>query len=278
MTAVGQVRVRELVAWGFDENALRPQLNVLLSKIGRAHDEVAGRDSWELKDPISRELPSGVKELLDQQLNRADLHIEMKGFDWTTGVADLRQLLAFQRRLVFDDHFSHAESPSHDDWPALVSFAFGPPVPITYRTLASNDSELLLQSENLNLQIRTCIECDHVPFRLHGGSPFFEVAEFGGRWFLRDGYHRAYRLMCAGVMHCPAVIVRTRTLAELGALQPWFFSEEILFGPSPPRVIDFLNDDLAIEYNRPRLLKTLRVTVGESVEPTPFAFPLGETK
>jgi hypothetical protein len=202
----------------------------------------------------------------------------MKGLDWSIGIVDLRLLIAFQRRLIFDDHFSHAESLAGDDWPALVALAFGPPIPITYHKLASNDSELVLQSENPNLQIRASDKHDHEPFRLHGGSPFFEVAEYSGRWFLRDGYHRAFRLMRAGVMHCPAIIVRARTLAELGASQPWFFSEGTLFSSHPPRVTDFLDHELTIEYSRPRLSKTLRITIQESIEPATFAFPSGETK
>ncbi len=275
--SVAQVRVRELVAWGLDENIFRPQLDALPLKIERAQGEIAMRGGFVLNDPISRDVPTSIRALLDQQIHRSDLHAEMKGLDWTTGIADLRQLLAFQRRLVFDDRFLHAEVPPPDDWPELVALAFGPPVPITYRKLASSESELLLQSENPNLQIRTPIECNQVPFLLHGGSPFFEVAEFGGRWFLRDGYHRAYRLLCAGVTLCPAVIVRARTLAELGPVQPWFFSEDTLFASHPPHVIDFLNDDLTIEYNRARLFKTLRFTIAESVEPALPSFTAGET-
>lgn len=278
MMPVAQVGVRELVAWGLDENIFRPELDALPLKIERARGEVVERGCYLLKDPIVRDVPITVMELLNQQIHRADLHSEMKGLNWTTGIVDIRQLLAFQRRLIFDNRFLHEEAPAPNDWPGLAALAFGPPVPITYRMLASNGSELLLQSENPNFQIRTSIDCDQVPFLMHGGSPFFEVAEFNGRWFLRDGYHRAYRLLSAGVKHCPAVIVRARTLAELGPVQPWFFSEETLFDPHPPRVIDFLNDELTIEYNRPRLLKTLRVTIAESVEPVPSAFTLGETK
>ena len=278
MMATEQVRVRELVAWGLDESPFRPQLDALPLKIERAHNWLAQRDAWVSNQPVNRDLQAFAHKLLDQQLDRADLHFEMKGLDWSIGIVDLRLLIAFQRRLIFDDHFSHAESPASDDWPALVALAFGPPIPITYRKLASNDSELVLQSENPNLQIRASARCDHEPFLLHGGSPFFEVAEFRGRWFLRDGYHRAFRLMRVGVVYCPAIIVRARTLAELGASQPWFFSEETLFGFHPPRVADFLDDELTIEYNRPRLFKTLRITIQESIEPAPFAFLSGEAK
>jgi hypothetical protein len=200
----------------------------------------------------------------------------MDGLDWTTGIVDLRRLLAFQRRLIFDDRFAGLKGPAPDDWLALVALAFGPPVPVAYRMLSSNQSELLLQSENPNLQIRTSIECNRHPFQLHGGSPFFEVAEFEGRWFLRDGYHRAYRLLRAGVMHSPAVIIKARTLGELGPVQPWFFSKETLFSKTPPLVTDFLHDDLTIDYTRPRLLKTLRVIIEECVEPGRPAFTSGE--
>jgi hypothetical protein len=262
-----QVRVRELVAWGLDENSFRPDIEALPTRIDSSRRKASGGDASVLSDPTLLEVPKPVLDLLEQQRSRSDLRSEMKGLDWITGIVDLRRLLAFQRRLIFDDQFPYLTVPASDDWLALVALTFGPPVPVEYRTLLSNESELLLQSENPNLQIRTSIECNRHSFQLHGGSPFFEVAEFGGRWFLRDGYHRAYRLLRAGVVHSPAVIIRARTIAELGPVEPWFFSEEILFSTTPPYVTDFLDDGLTIDYTRPRLLKTLRITIEERVEP-----------
>jgi hypothetical protein len=275
VTPLDQVCVRELAAWGVDENTFRPQIGGWSAKAELAHDEVAKRESFVTNDPILQDVPAFVMDLLEKQLHRADLHDEMKGLNWTTGIVDIRQLLAFQRRLIFDDRRPHEEVPSADDWPSLVAFAFGPPVPIGYRTLASNASELLLQSENPNLQLRTSTDPNHL-FLFHGGSPFFEVSEFRSRWFLRDGYHRAYRLLRAGIANFPAVIIRAQTLAELGPVQPWFFNEEILFGSHPPRVTDFLDDNITIEYTRQRLFKTLRVTMEESVEPALFTSNSGE--
>jgi hypothetical protein len=276
MTQAEQVRVRELVAWGLDQNAFRPQIDTLPMKIDHARNKVATRDGFILNEPTLRNISASAREFLVRQLHRADLHAEMKELDWTTGIVDLRQLLAFQRRLVFDDHFHSAYLPSPEDWATLAALAFGPSVPITYRMLASTESELLLQSENPNLQIRASTQPSHLSLLLHGGSPFFEVAEFGGRWFLRDGYHRAYRLVCGGIVNFPAVIIRARTFAELGPVHPWFFPEETLFSSHPPRVIDFLDDNLTIEYNRPRLFKTFRVTIEESVEPALFTSNSGE--
>jgi hypothetical protein len=93
------------------------------------------------------------------------------------------------------------------------------------------------------------------------------VAQYHDRWFLRDGYHRAYDLLQANIFRVPAVIVYATTLEELGATRPWFFNEETLFSATPPRVIDFLNDALTLEYNRPLLIKTVSVTIEESLAP-----------
>lgn len=59
------------------------------------------------------------------------------------------------------------------------------------------------------------------------------------------------------------MIVKARTLEELGASRPWFFAKEILLASSPPRIMDFLEDDLVLEYDRAPLLKTLRLTIEE---------------
>lgn len=130
----------------------------------------------------------------------------------------------------------------------------------------------VLRSSNPNLHFRTTGDAA-APLSIHAGGPFFEVACFRDRWFLRDGYHRAYNLFQAGVFEIPAVIVQARTIEELGATQPWFFSEDILFSEAPPYVSDFLSDDLIIEYDRPPLLKTLRITMEEILAP---ASPTGE--
>jgi hypothetical protein len=233
--------------------------------IDAARNMLTGPETF-ASDPTLTDVPVSMIDVLSRLGDRIDFRAEMGGLNWSTGIVDLRCLLAFQRRLVFDDRFLHPKPPAQDDWPALAALAFGPPVPFTYRTVVSTESLLVLQSENPNLRICMGTACDGPQLLLQGGSPFFEVAEFGGRWFLRDGYHRAYRLLRAGIMLFPAVLVRARSLTELGPVQPWFFPEETLFASRPPRVLDFLDDDLTIEYTRPRLLKTLRVTIEESVE------------
>jgi hypothetical protein len=61
--------------------------------------------------------------------------------------------------------------------------------------------------------------------------------------------------------------VRAETIEELGAGKPWFFPEGVLFSATPPYVCDFLNDNLVIEYRRPPLMKTIRISMEEILAP-----------
>jgi hypothetical protein len=164
-------------------------------------------------------------------------------------------------------------TPAANDWPALLALTFAPAQPPKYDISHDHASQvLLLRSNNPNLHVRIAGDVNS-PLRIHAGSPFFEVACFRDRWFLRDGYHRAFAFLRAGIFEIPAVIVQAKTIEELGATKPWFFSEEVLFSADPPRVLDFLDDNLILEYDRPPLIKTLRITMDETFT---SAVPTGE--
>ena len=264
------VHVRELAAWGLDLYEYRPDAFELrnVASPGRSptsrsplqqSNVLLGKDSLVLRDAFLA------------QAERPDLLGEMKGLTWSLGVVDLRPLVAFQRRLFFSSEMPPI--PAAKDWPALLALTFAPAQPVKYDVAHDPVSQvLLLRSNNPNLHVR--ITGDVIsPLRIHAGSPFFEVACFRDRWFLRDGYHRAFALLRTGVFEIPAVIVQAKTIEELGATKPWFFSEEVLFSANPPRVLDFLDDNLILEYDRPPLIKTLRITMDETFT---SAFPTGE--
>jgi hypothetical protein len=205
---------------------------------------------------------SELRKRFAEQESRTDLGAEMKGLDWFLGVIDLRLLLAFQRRITLDRQTQEPSMPAANDWDGLIDMCFGETKAVVCETVRS-DASVLFRSTNPNLHFRITGDSSN-PIAIHSGSPFFEVARYRGRWFLRDGYHRAYSCLQAGIYFLPAVLVRARTIAELGAVYPWFFPEEVLLSPQPPRVIDFLDDALVIEYHRSPLIKTLHITVEET--------------
>jgi hypothetical protein len=273
------VNIRELAAWDLDVYPWREQMMgraELAQRVAHARKRVCCRvvtgDSLDRAALLTAETLQ-QEEWLQPQRSRRELRAEMEGLDWSLGVVDLRRLIAFQRRLVIDPEMVPRHVPQPQDWQALSELAFEGRRSLEHRACSrridADTAEMRLHSSNPDLRIAVAqpFTGENLPLRLTGGSPFFEVAEYRGRWFLRDGYHRAFHMLRAGLSVGFAVIVRARTMDELGAVDPWFFSEEILFSTQPPMVTDFLEDDLVLTYARPRLRKTITVRIEESLEP-----------
>lgn len=254
------VHVRELAAWGLDTYSYRPKTYHPKSRtLPIRCDHVSP------SNVVLEQYTNDVQHLLHPQSLRSDLLEEMNGLQWSLGVIDIRALIAFQRRLFFDPDIPPAPIPAAHNWEDLIGLTFRPLSSPQYTCVKNvNTNVITIESTNPNVHIRTSSDASS-PLRIHAGGPFFEVATLRNRWFLRDGYHRAYSLLCAGVYEVPAVIVHAKTLEELGATQSWFFSEEILFSDSPPLVSDFVDESMVINYNRPPLIKTIRITIKESL-------------
>jgi hypothetical protein len=274
-----RVTIRELAAWDFDMYPWRDQFfypalldqraTVAATRLGH---EAPSHEPFGTEALLAEETRLH-KAILEEQRLRPTLLAEMRGLDWSLGVVDLRRLIAFQRRLVLDPEAPAAHIPKQEDWTGLCDLAFGGVRNMAHRVNVSssdgNGYTIQLHSTNPDLRIALTESSPEgtLPLMLTGGGPFFEVAEFRERWFLRDGYHRAYRMLRAGVTKGFAVIVHARTLEEMGAVEPFFFGEETLFAARPPRVIDFLEEDLVLTYERLRMRKTISVHIEESLEP-----------
>lgn len=72
---------------------------------------------------------------------------------------------------------------------------------------------------------------------------FVQVVRYRGRYFLTDGYHRALALLEKGITHIPVIvheILGSQNL-ELAERLP----DETILGTHPPRLPDYLRDDVA---------------------------------
>lgn len=258
--------ILELSAWGFDEV---PERSFALIDRAQARTEevLASRPAWDARSAIVHEIPAHLQEMLGLIAGRDDLQAEFQGLVWELGVVDLRLLVSFQRRLVLRDEFVESQDVA---WSSRIDLAF-PPHRSSYFAHMLSHNGLTLISENPDLTLRLHTKPDkELPFGLtiHHGSPFMEVGVYRGRWFLRDGYHRAYRLLRSGIVEMPAVIVHARTLEELGANQPWFFPEQVLFQNRPPLATDFQCDELLVRWRRPVRRKVIRIAITEEFEPS----------
>lgn len=256
----------ELAAWGLDDNPDRPADEGTTRAQTRAEEGVAALPDWNSRSPRIEALSVDIQNALNQNAVRDDLRAEFHGLAWTLGVVDLRRLVSFQRRLALNEE--PVDGAELRGWTARMQ------VSLPYRRTsefvsALHSSGLILSSENPDLTVRwqTTREDEGVfALRVRHGSPFMEVGCYRGRWFLRDGYHRAYRLLRAGIFETPAVIVQSATLNELGAEQPWFFPEHVLFSRRPPLVTDFLADELVLRWYRPARRKVIHVSITEDFE------------
>jgi hypothetical protein len=86
-------------------------------------------------------------------------------------------------------------------------------------------------------------------------SNFVQVTEFDSRFILKNGYHRAYAAMLAGRKYIPAIVSQISDFVETGAVRPGFFSRD--------RMVDFLNDSIAIGVKVRAMRKVIRLSVDE---------------
>jgi hypothetical protein len=66
-------------------------------------------------------------------------------------------------------------------------------------------------------------------------APWVQVVEFQGRYFLRNGYHRAYQLMLAGATHIPCITLKaTDYMRDVDLGGTLRFDPPLMLGPNPP--------------------------------------------
>lgn len=206
-------KIRELTAWGFDHPVDRGLLaeEQLRNAASRAHRRVAARSPYPADSPLSVEETKKLASLLAARKDAVALSGEFDGLAWELSIVDLRKLIAFQRRI----RLGHPDSrPIH----------------------RGAKSQQLLDLA--------------LPLHALCSSPYMEVSSYHGRWFLRDGYHRSFRLLKQGVCLVPCVVVHAETVAQMGAVGSRFFSQEVLFSEQPPMVTDFVEEGVTVCYCR----------------------------
>jgi len=280
------------LAWMNESDAL----SVLLGGAPAADDDIQEQYcSWQearaalMRRPSFRQstsLLSTVPHALEQKLSafqhRPDVLEALQGLEWSTGMVDLRYVLSFQRVVAHEEHANRASTVVPEDSGSLFAFCLPEPG-IEVRasgTIDHANKAITFSSQDRNFRIGDPLVVDLdvssgpgqpirkqkcVGFTVGFSMPFVQVIEYGGRWFLRDGYHRCYGLLRRSIYRIPCVLIKARDFTETGAAAPGFFSQEILFGDRPPFVVDFLDDSVARTTNRLAQQKVIRVAASEFV-------------
>jgi hypothetical protein len=105
-----------------------------------------------------------------------------------------------------------------------------------------------------------------VKFNIAGTPQLILASRVNGRYYLRNGMHRAYLLASLGIQHIPTVIIDEPILTPTATMFP-SFNNEILEASRPPVLADMFADDLTARIQILRTTKVVRIRVEEMLFP-----------
>jgi hypothetical protein len=250
--------IAHLVSGRADDPALLEQDR---ARIEAARKIVASRpdgiDQQDLVEPMPPELDAHVAAL---QLTSAAAFFSE---GWNVAIVDLARICAFQPVVHTEDAMERTSVVTDLITAATITLPLPQDngnLPVTYD---ENQKTLTAVSRNPNLRVRGLF-CGPVNgqtllgFHVEISPSFLQVVQYQERYYLRDGYHRAYGLLRRGVRRVPAFVRQIDTFEQLG-IQPGMLPHDAVFGERPPMLQDFLNDEVSGECMRPVHVKALTI-------------------
>ncbi len=285
--------VRCLLAWMTEAEAI----NTLLGHLPAAGENaLVQRQVWESARnannarppfrsarPALQEMPEELRDRGAAFSQRPDVAAAFQSMEWRVGLADLTEVLSYQKVVVEERAIERVDaSVRPGDLQSIFSFCLPDPVgPEALQGAMDHDQRgITFSSLNPNLRVAGLagseidvavvpggrpVKQNFIGFAINFGVPFVQVAEYNGRWFIRDGYHRCYGLLRRGITKVPCVFVKPRSFAELGAAAPAFFPYEVLFSERPPFLRDFLDDSVSVTTKQAAQRKVVRIRAEEFI-------------
>ena len=264
--ASGRVPGRALIAWldedeagrwlgGSEFQSSRDPLHREL--VRRARAAVAARPVYESGAVPGTALPADI----DHHLGLLRAHPESSQSIALMGepmLVDLARVVAAQKQILTADAEDRVRGASATDLLGLARLTL--PVPRREPIAWSFDSQrnaFVLSSPNPNLRVVghfnstvggevPGVVFDGFGFALSYQRSYMQVAVIAGRPVLRDGYHRAFGLLRAGIRCVPAFVKHYRSWDEAD-MPPGLLREEVCLGPRPPLLTDYLDDRVALD-------------------------------
>jgi len=209
-----------------------------------------------------------------RKLEQTSEFASMVSEGFSVAIADLSKLCALQP-YVYTDRFTDRIATTESeilagDLMALAALTL--PIPTIGKPPAAKfDEELqawILPSSNPNLRVIGPFNAELEPSGFAFGfivgvtTSFLQVSAFNGRYFLRDGYHRAYGLLARGIKHVP-VMLRDCATPEEFCPPPGMLPPEVCLGERPPMLTDYLDDHVAALIEMPASQKVIAIKASE---------------
>jgi hypothetical protein len=232
--------------------------------------KAAREPAW--RAPVERDLPAGCEAYV-AEVTAIPQAMLMGARPWAIRIVDLRRVVGFQMNIT-EERITLPGDLLRDDPCAVLRF--------TLRTPNANDmtivdnptvNEYTISGVDPNTRVMAKIRGDAplgplLGFVVGTGLPWVQVVSLQGRHVLRDGYHRVVGLLRAGITEVPAAVISGVEVADIGIPQSgFFFPPDLVLGPQPPLVADFLDDGLSRAGPAPTQVKVIRIRTDEFFVP-----------
>jgi hypothetical protein len=212
--------------------------------------------------------------------DRPEVQAAFHGVVWRPAVVDLSRVLSLQK-VIFTDGLEI--NPTQIDDTALTELCL-PREQVSPPSGALSDPDgkgFTISSLNTNLRIAggqlseavvapgpglPSVRMQAVTLLVTMGASYLNVARYRDRWFLRDGYHRASRLLRAGISVVPCIYIEAKSFEEVQAgvgTLPF----EVLYGDRPPTLQDFWDEAVATNISQIAIRKVIRIKGEEFAVP-----------
>jgi hypothetical protein len=265
-----------LIAWLDDQQAqltlskrqrapLTPENQAILNAARKA---LSQRSTGYTPGPIEED---PAQDLLDYGRNLLS-HPRMAAFakeGWELKLISLSDICAAQSNVFTDHAVERAAGINAGDLMGLASVSL--PVPTITELPAQFDpakSAWIFTSQNPNLRIVGNFGAEVSPgvtgfgFAVEVGVSMMQVARFRGRYILRDGYHRAYGLLKAGITKVPVLVRDFQSIEQIG-LPAGLLPQDAYLGDRPALLKDYFDPVVSASVELPATRKVLIVQAVE---------------
>jgi hypothetical protein len=134
-------------------------------------------------------------------------------------------------------------------------------------TIVPGQNSLVLKAKSLNIrQQQGFWNKEFMGMQFGVAHPFAHVVRHGGRCFLLNGYHRAFRARLAGATHMPCVLRDVGGQSEVGMDPPAYFSLSVLTSGNAPTLGHF-TQGRGLNVNLRRHSRIINVNWAEHIVP-----------
>jgi len=250
-----------------------------ISLAARYAESVAARPAYEPQDPRVKD--ERFDDLLEEVANRPEVIANFHNLAWKPAIVDLRKVLSFQK-IIFTDHEGGYDDSSTVSNLMEVCLPSQQPAPPSGAIGDHDGKGFTISSLNSNLRIvggrlgeahlspgpglPASVRVQAVTIFVSMGTSYLQVVRYRDRYFLRDGYHRAGRLIRKGITTVPCIYIEASSFDEM-QVPPGALSYEILYSDHPPTLTDFWDESVSMEVSQLAIRKVIRIRGEEFAVP-----------